>query len=114
MSENLTHAALAENLNTKFVIRYGDADALELELTEISKPTVTRRQEFFSIIFRGPRDRFLPQSTYHMEHDKLGQFDLFLVPVEQDQNGYYYQAVFNRLYPNPPDDAARATEQERK
>jgi len=112
MSENLTHAALAENLNTKFIIRYGDADTVELELTEISSPTVTRRQEFFSILFRGPRDRLLPQWTYRVEHDTFGQFDLFIVPVEQDKNGCYYQAVFNRLKLNPPDDASREAEQD--
>jgi hypothetical protein len=32
-----------------------------------------------------------------MEHDEMGQFDLFLVPIRQDDQGFYYEAVFNRI-----------------
>jgi hypothetical protein len=34
---------------------------------------------------------------YQIQHDQLGAFDLFLVPVSQDQDGVYFEAVFNRL-----------------
>jgi hypothetical protein len=34
-----------------------------------------------------------------MQHVQLGTFDLFLVPVGQDQQGVYYEAIFNRLRP---------------
>lgn len=29
----------------------------------------------------------------------LGRFDLFLVPVGQEADGFLYEAVFNRLLP---------------
>jgi hypothetical protein len=32
-----------------------------------------------------------------MAHDKLGEFDLFLVPVAKNENGFQYEAVFNRM-----------------
>jgi hypothetical protein len=34
---------------------------------------------------------------YQLQHERLGAFELFLVPVGQDQDGVYYEAVFNRL-----------------
>ena len=51
--------------------------------------------ERFSAFFSGPGDRFLSQNTYSIEHDQMGTFALFLVPVKQDQNGFRYEAVFN-------------------
>jgi hypothetical protein len=32
-----------------------------------------------------------------MEHDSIGDFELFLVPIARDDSGTYYEAVFNRL-----------------
>jgi hypothetical protein len=34
---------------------------------------------------------------FRLEHDKIGAIDLFLVPVRKDEQGLYYEAVFNRL-----------------
>jgi hypothetical protein len=48
----------------------------------------------FSILFRGPLDPLLPQKTYLFEHDELGSFDLFIVPIGRDEAGTCYEAVF--------------------
>lgn len=48
----------------------------------------------FSVIFRGPRDPVLPQATYAVRHDELGDLDLFLVPVGRDDDGTTYEAAF--------------------
>jgi Domain of unknown function (DUF6916) len=48
----------------------------------------------FSIVFRGPTDRLLPQRIYRLEHDELGAFELFLVPIGPDRDGMRYEAVF--------------------
>jgi hypothetical protein len=42
-------------------------------------------------------DIFLGQGVRNFEHDAMGKFELFIVPVEQDAQGVYYEAVFNRL-----------------
>ncbi len=47
--------------------------------------------------FRGPRELYLPQGTYALSQPEVGTFELFLVPVDQDGQGYYYESVFNRL-----------------
>jgi len=96
MGNNLTHEALSENLNTKFQVSADENNTVELELAEVSEIKLHNTQEQFAIVFRGPRDRFLGQGIRSLDHEKLGQSDLFLVPVREDAEGYYYEAVFNR------------------
>jgi hypothetical protein len=55
------------------------------------------RQETFSLIFAGPVDRQLRQRIHVFEHDRIGRFDLFIVPVGQKSGFVLYQAIFNRL-----------------
>ena len=52
------------------------------------------KREPFSIVFRGPHDSPIGQGTYKIGHDKMGAFDLFLVPIAPDKDGRYYEAVF--------------------
>ena len=95
MSETLTKEAFAENLNTKFRIPMESSSAAEIELVEVMEARSTSRQRQFSLFFRGPLEYLLPQGTYHMEHEKMGGLDLFIVPVGREQDGFRYEAVFN-------------------
>ncbi len=97
MAEKLTHEAFAKHLKTKFQVRLEAGKSVELSLIEVSEHKVYERQEEFWILFLGPNEFFLGQGTRRMEHDEMGQFDLFLVPIKQDDQGYYYEAVFNRI-----------------
>ena len=96
MPEFFTKEGFAEHLNSKFRIPLGPSGAVELELVEVVSTLSTPRQEQFSIFFRGPGDVYLPQMTYRMEHDALGQLELFIVPVGRGPGGFQYEAVFNR------------------
>ncbi|MDH5833380.1 DUF6916 family protein [Luteimonas kalidii] len=49
----------------------------------------------FSLVFRNASPLLFPQQTYRMQHPRLGELDIFLVPVAQDRDGFLYQAVFN-------------------
>lgn len=97
MAAPLTEAEFSKHVNTKF--RVAVEPPLELELTEVksylSKANEETGMERFSAYFRGPGDRFLAQKIYSIEHEQMGAFDLFLVPVSEDQNGFRYEAVFN-------------------
>ena len=97
MGNFLTHEEFVENLNTKFHLSTDDTNIVELELTEVSELKLFATQEQFSIVFRGPRERFLGQGIRPLDHEKLGRFELFLVPIREDAEGYYYEAVFNRF-----------------
>jgi hypothetical protein len=105
MSDDLRVGTFSTQLNTSFRIHVSPTMAMEVELVEVTekraldsqRPAAASCQERFSIIFRGPRDRILQQGMYQLQHNQLGALDLFLVPVGQDQDGVYYEAVFNRL-----------------
>lgn len=70
---------------------------IEIQLIELSELRKTPGQEGFSLLFRGPLQQFVQQGTYQIRHELLGEFLLFIVPIREDSNGYYYEAVFNRL-----------------
>ena len=54
------------------------------------------RQEGFTLLFCAPNRPALPQRIYSLEHETLGKIEMmFLVPVAEDENGRYYEAVFN-------------------
>lgn len=99
MLERIEKTTFAENLKTKFRASLGGPEGVELELVEIRDALSTPRQEQFALLFHGPPDIFLPQQTYQMEHERIGTFDLMLVPVGQNQDGFDYEAVFNHLLP---------------
>jgi hypothetical protein len=72
--------------------------SLDLELVEVYESGRNRpgqERSSFSLLFKGPRDKLLLQQMYRMEHATLGVMDLLIVPVREDQNGHYYEAVFN-------------------
>lgn len=107
VTQTLTKALFAAHLNTKFQIRVGVLEPVEIELIKVSdvlpsSSTVsleTSRQDCFSVVFRGPRERSLSQNTYHVAHSEIGRFDLFIVPAGEDENGKRYEAIFNHLRP---------------
>ena len=97
MEPSLTHETFGQNVNTKFQVQTGEDTGVELELTEVSELKLHPRQEEFSIWFRGPLDTFLGQGVRNFKHDQMGEFELFIVPIRQNADGFYYQAIFNRV-----------------
>jgi hypothetical protein len=93
----LTEKDFSPHVNSKFYVQFTDG-TLELVLAEVTpypaRPTDQSGMERFSIFFDGP-GVCLPQNLYHLKHDQMGELDIFLVPVEGDQRGYRYEAVFN-------------------
>lgn len=97
MLENLNSRIFSEHLHSDFQVRFPDSPPVTLQLIEVSEKTFSPRIEHFSVLFRGPLAPQFAQGIRAMEHEKLGKFDLFLVPVGPDGKGMCYQAVFNRL-----------------
>ena len=97
MEASLTHEEFSKNANSKFQVQINENTTVELELTDISEIKLHPRQEEFTIVFRGPLDGFLGQGARNFKHDQMGEFELFIVPIRQDAQGFYYEAVFNRL-----------------
>src|SRR5690349_13558289 len=97
MLEQVAREAFARTLNTQFQVQGNAARALALELAELSEIRASGDYEIFSVVFRGPRDTFLPQGLFPLHHDALGAFELFIVPIRRDDHGFYHEAVFNRM-----------------
>jgi L-ascorbate metabolism protein UlaG (beta-lactamase superfamily) len=101
MAPTLTETEFSQHLNTKYRVNVDAPKLIELELVEVKsyvnkdKPGEQGGMERFSIYFRGPADNFLPQGMYHMTHERMGDFDLFLVPIARQELGFRYEAVFN-------------------
>ena len=97
MEASLTHEEFSRNVNTKFQAQVDENTHVDLELVTISELKLYPQQEEFSLEFLGPSDMFLGQGVRHFSHDQMGQFELFIVPIRQDQQGFYYEAIFNNL-----------------
>jgi hypothetical protein len=86
----------AHHLYTHFQVGGEATHLAALELVEANATPAPPGYEAFSIVFRGPSDRLIPQGMHRFHHDAIGTFDLFTVPIRRDQHGLYYEAVFNR------------------
>lgn len=97
MEAALTHEEFSKHPNTKFQVEVDENTRVELELIAISELKLYPQQEEFTLEFRGPVDVFLGQGIRNFTHDQMGQFELFIVPVKQDEQGFYYEVIFNRI-----------------
>lgn len=97
MEASLTHEEFTKHANTRFQVQGDENAPVELELTAVSEIKLYPQQEEFSVQFRGPLNMFLGQGARDFTHEQMGQFELFIVPIRQDEQGFYYEAIFNRL-----------------
>lgn len=90
-------AGWQEAVGTVFAI--GAPERLVLTLDDVATFDRATGWESFTPRFSGPPG--LHQGTYALEHDGLGTFRLFLVPVALVGETRLYEAVFNRPVPSP-------------
>ena len=97
MPADLTEKEFAQHLNTDFKTKV-DGQTIDLKLVEVKNYLPQENEqsdmERFSIFFEGP-SVYLPQRVYSFEHEEMGEFDIFLVPISQVGQNYRYEAVFN-------------------
>lgn len=89
MLETFTVETFSPHLHSTFRI----AEGPEVQLDEVRELTAASSEGRapFSLAFSGPPEPILAQQTYNVEHDELGSFDLFLVPLGPG----LYEAVFS-------------------
>lgn len=83
-------------LDTTFRVAAAGEGPGHLELREAAAAPGDSSGRSWSLVFHADGG-LLPQGTWHLRHDVLGELALFLVPVARTEDGYRYQAVFNRL-----------------
>lgn len=102
--EKLNFQTFAGQLNTTFTVQLEEGATLPLQLVDAKRGRIRRNRaedgaayESFSLLFAGPRETLLGQGNYQFAHGKIGQFEMFIVPViSRDPSTYRYEAVFNR------------------
>ncbi len=94
----LTEENFSKHLHTNFYIPV-NGQQLALELAEVKNylggPTEQKGLERFSVYFDGPAEVVLAQQTYSVDHEQMGTFQIFLVPIAKLDKGIRYEAVFN-------------------
>jgi hypothetical protein len=111
----LTRSKFTPHLSESFLVRQ-NGEEIYLQLIEIADlkhasintSALSRKEdasfkaklgeESFTLLFRSMSEMLLPQNTRKLEHNTLGQIELFLVPLNRpDGPWHFYEAVFNRL-----------------
>jgi uncharacterized protein DUF6916 len=92
----ITASTFEEYINTSFLIRTDALTEHRVELVQVETVEKFGRTYGFSLLFSSDSDVMLPQASYLFEHEKMGAFPLFIVPVKTPK-GMRYEAVFNRL-----------------
>src|SRR5258706_6376295 len=98
MAVVLTEKEFFQHLNTRFQLKLDD-QKIELVLVEVKgylqRAHEQTGMERFSVFFEGPGSVRLPQRLYSLEHEQMGEFEIFLVPISGNEQGFRYEAVFN-------------------
>lgn len=103
MLDKLTLKDFSNRIGDSFKVTPSDgSEAFELELRRADAspfpkpkdPKAKKERDPFSIEFHSRLPNHTPQQIYAVEHEKLGKFDLFLVPLGPDAEGHRYEAVF--------------------
>jgi len=99
MSGMQTEAEFSKQVNTKFQVLVDAPQPIELTLVSVKARKIEAHEEAgmerFSAMFMGPSEIFLPQQTYRVSHPEMGEFDVFLVALGPDPEGFRYEAVYN-------------------
>jgi hypothetical protein len=75
----------------RFKIAPDGAEPFEVELVDVTEiPREPGGRAPFSLVFQGGPNPPVEQRIYRVEHDELGELDIFLVPIAVDR----YEAVF--------------------
>ena len=94
VTEHLTANDFAPHVQTRFQV--AGEDEVELVLASV-KDCSNARLEQFSLAFLGQASPWLPQGQYKLEHEQMGECELFLVPNGPDAGGMHYEASFSRF-----------------
>ncbi len=95
----VTCEVFSPHVGEPFRVTYHVNEAIAFELVSATphdhRTNALLSRTPFSLIFRGPKSPVLPQKIYRFEHEELGVFEIFAVPVGPDQLGMQYDVQFS-------------------
>lgn len=95
MSRRYKRDDFTEQLNTTFEINFTPDIVKDAELIQVSELQEMGPYESFTITLLVPEDCPIHQQIYPIDHAKMGNLELFLVPSGKDEKGTTYVSVFN-------------------
>lgn len=99
MPATLTENEFSQHVNTIFRVNLDAENSVDLELTEVKGYTTKHHEqtgmERFSVYFQGPSEPLLQQQLYNFQHEQMGEFEIFVVPIAKNDAGFRYESVFN-------------------
>lgn len=95
--ELLTLEHFAGCVNETFTAALNDmtVDFVLVEARPLENAARQAARAPFSLLFRNTAPILFPQQIYTLQHPRVGEVGIFLVPVAQERAGFLYQAVFN-------------------
>ncbi len=97
MLDSLTIDDFSGRVGETFQAR-AEERALTLTLRQVDplpRPVGDEGREPFSLEFTDPEPHHVAQQTVAVEHEEMGSFDLFVVPLGPNEHGMRYEAIFS-------------------
>ena len=97
----LTYKDFEASINQPFQIHFGADQLLTVTLTEFrlwGQPAPDEKPDAyqpFTIVFQSDITQYLPQATYRIANERIGDHDIFIVPLGPNKLGVQYEAVFS-------------------
>jgi hypothetical protein len=95
--DSLNASVFSAHIHSRFNARIDASTSVPLTLESVDERPTPPKFECFSLTFKGPESPQLDQALRELEHEVLGTFSLFLVPVGKEGANILYEAVFNRV-----------------
>ncbi len=97
MIKELTKASFDPHKKSKFKVYPEGKDVVELELVDVTEK-IKKHTASFSLMLKGPKEPVIEQGTHKFKHAKMGEVNLFVVPIiTEEENEMRYQVIFSRL-----------------
>lgn len=96
MLDTLIVAHWRECLGQEFRVCLGQETVIDLKLTAVTPLGAESgyRRQSYSLLFAGPLAPLLPQATYPLQNESLGELGIFLVPLGPQGQNMRYEAIF--------------------
>lgn len=100
MVDKLHKQDFEPHLHQQFIVHSDEIGPVGMELVKVSGRT-NGNMESFSLLFRTAEGKSFRHNTCQVTHPAIGDFPLFLGPVDTGKtDGIYYEAVFNYIINN--------------
>jgi uncharacterized protein DUF6916 len=96
--QELNAEIFRQQLHSKFKVLVPEQEPILLELMAVEEPPHAPGMELFALHFLGPFQPRLVQRTHSLEHEKLGNFEIFLTAIgAEPKEGTQYESIFHRF-----------------